>query len=77
MIIIDTDHVNVLQLPNARASILAANMNASQDQDFATTVITIEEKMRGWLALIHRSRDVQRQLPAYERLIELITFYSR
>ena len=54
MIILDTDHVNVLQSEELVASTLVANMARSTDEDFATTAITIEEQMRGWLALIHR-----------------------
>jgi hypothetical protein len=33
---------------------LTTRLHASADQDIAMTVITIEEQMRGWLALIHR-----------------------
>jgi hypothetical protein len=57
VILLDTDHINVLQSREPRAVTLMANMAASADQDFATTVITIEEQMRGWLAVIHRSTD--------------------
>jgi tRNA(fMet)-specific endonuclease VapC len=52
-------------------------MAASGDQDFATTAITIEEQMRGWLALIHRLNDVDLQIPAYERLVGLFDFFGR
>ena len=78
MIVLDTDHVVVLKYPESpRHAALMANMNASPDQDFATTAITIEEQMRGWLALIRRSGDVHKQIPAYERLVELFDFFSR
>ena len=30
--------------------------------------MNVEEVLRGWLAVIHRLRDVHRQLPAYARL---------
>lgn len=33
--------------------------------------------MRGWLALIHRLNDVDRQIPVYERLIGLFDFFGR
>jgi tRNA(fMet)-specific endonuclease VapC len=77
VIILDTDHVNVLQTPGQTRVPLTANMGGSLDQDFATSVITIEEQMRGWLALIHRLRDVDRQLPAYDRLVALFSFFAR
>jgi tRNA(fMet)-specific endonuclease VapC len=78
VIILDTDHVVVLKYPgNPRHTLLLANMNASTDQDFATSAVTIEEQMRGWLGLIHRSADVHEQVTPYERLVELFDFFSR
>jgi tRNA(fMet)-specific endonuclease VapC len=77
VILLDTDHINVLQSLGPQAAALRANMAGSVDQAFATTAITIEEQMRGWLALIHRYSDVQRQVPAYERLVDLFDFFSR
>jgi tRNA(fMet)-specific endonuclease VapC len=77
VILLDTDHINVLQSQGPRAAALAGNMAASADQNFATTAITIEEQMRGWLALIHRLNDVDRQIPIYERLVGLFDFFGR
>jgi tRNA(fMet)-specific endonuclease VapC len=77
MILLDTDHVNVLQSRGGQFAALAANMAASADQDFATTAVTVEEQMRGWLALIHRTNDVHAQIPAYQRLIGLFDFFAR
>ena len=45
--------------------------------DFGVTAITLEEQMLGWLALIHRLNDVQKQIPAYERLVGLFDFFAR
>src|SRR5712691_7322326 len=36
----------------------ANRLITSEDQDIATTVITAEEQMQGWLAWINRSDDV-------------------
>jgi tRNA(fMet)-specific endonuclease VapC len=77
VILLDTDHINVLQSMALQVTALRANMTASADQDFATTAITIEEQMRGWLALIHRSSDVHLQIPAYDRLVGLFDFFGR
>jgi len=38
------------------------------DDEIACTIVSVEEVLRGWLAVIHRYRDVHRQLPAYLRL---------
>ena len=78
MILLDTDHVNVLKYPGRPQFVTFMNkMNASADQDFATTIITVEEQMRGWLALIHRWDDAHRQVTAYRELLRLFDFFSR
>ena len=78
MILLDTDHVNVLKYPeHPRFASLTTQLNTSDDQDIATTVITVEEQMRGWLAWINRSDDVHRQVPAYQELLRLFVFFSR
>ena len=66
MILLDTDHINVLKYPeHPRFASLTTQLNMSADQDIATTVITLEEQMRGWLAWMSRAQDVRRQVPAY------------
>ncbi len=77
MILLDTDHVNILQSRGAHAAMLVGRMSASHDTDFGVTAITLEEQMRGWLALIHRLNNVQKQIPAYERLVDLFDFFAR
>ena len=77
MILVDTDHINVLQSEGVPANLLNARMAASVDQEFTVAAVTIEEQLRGWLALIHRSNDVEKQIPAYERLVSLFDFFER
>jgi tRNA(fMet)-specific endonuclease VapC len=78
VIILDTDHVNELQNTQGRLyQVLTTRMAASADQDFATTVVTIEEQMRGWLALINRTNDVSGQVSSYDRLNDVVTYFSR
>jgi tRNA(fMet)-specific endonuclease VapC len=77
VILLDTDHINALQYEGTRAEALLSSVRRSSDQDFATTIITVEEQMRGWLALIHQSSVAHSQIPAYERLLAMIAFFSR
>jgi tRNA(fMet)-specific endonuclease VapC len=51
-------------------------MYASADQDFATTVIAVEEQMRGWLAVINRVDNMYRQVLAYQELLRLFAFFA-
>jgi tRNA(fMet)-specific endonuclease VapC len=77
VIILDTDHISVLQDTQDTAhATLVANIAASADQDLATTVVTVEEQMRGWLALVSRSTDVAKHVLPYERLIGIVQFFS-
>ena len=78
MIVLDTDHVNVLKYPeHPRFASLTTQLNTSADQDIATTVITLEEQMRGWLAWMNRAQDVRCQVPAYQELLRLCDFFTR
>lgn len=75
VILLDTDHISILQDQlTTEHSTLMGNMAASADQDFVTTVVTIEEQMRNWLALINRSSDVAKHVQPYDRLSEMVEF---
>lgn len=77
MIILDTDHFTVLRYSDdSRYAILTQRLLASEDQRIVTTVITVEEQMRGWLAEINRWRDIRRQRSAYDRLAMLVEFLN-
>lgn len=77
MILLDTDHLSVVGFPgHSRYARLAGRLRASSE-DFATTVVSAEEQMRGWLAEINRQRRGHDQIPAYERLADLIEFLSQ
>lgn len=77
MIILDTDHFNVLQIGKGSAcDVLAARLDSSTDQYFSTTVITFEEHMRGWLAGIRRARDIADEIKPYDQLIKLVRFFQ-
>jgi tRNA(fMet)-specific endonuclease VapC len=75
MILLDTDHLTVLAFSRSEQHTrLKGRMAASNDQDFATTIVNAEEQMRGWLAGINRLRKVHQQTPAYKHLLELLGF---
>jgi tRNA(fMet)-specific endonuclease VapC len=75
MILLDTDHFSVLGFPTSTGrELLTARMRASPDQQFAVTIVTVEEQMRGWLAAVNRQREVRKQLPAYDRMLALLKF---
>jgi predicted nucleic acid-binding protein len=69
MILLDTDHFSVfLDERDLRHPRLNARLQATADT-VACSIVSVEEILRGWLAVIHRLREVHRQLPAYVRLL--------
>ena len=76
MILLDTDHFSVFtDERDARHEMLNERMAAAQDE-IVCTIVSVEEVLRGWLAVIHRLRDVHRQIPAYLRLQKLFNVLS-
>ena len=77
MILLDSDHVTVLRyVESAAYASLTGRLQDSGDRDIATTIISIEEEMRGWLGLVSRTREARKQVAAYRRLGELFDFYA-
>jgi tRNA(fMet)-specific endonuclease VapC len=77
MILLDTDHLSLLQDREAPGSLtFQARLASFPSDEVVTTVITMEEQMRGWFALIHRITDTQRQVAYYERLLGLVAFFT-
>src|SRR5947209_13974336 len=77
MILLDTDHLSVLKYEeHPRCRTLRERMTASEDPFFATTIISAEEQMRGWLAKIHAAKDSAEQVAWYDQLAWLIEFLA-
>jgi tRNA(fMet)-specific endonuclease VapC len=76
MIRLDTDHLSVFtDERDPRHGLLNSRMEAAAEQ-VGCTIVNVEEVLRGWLAIIHRLRDVHRQVPAYVRLGQLFNVLS-
>jgi tRNA(fMet)-specific endonuclease VapC len=76
MLILDTDHLVEYQKgTSAEARRLKGRLDHAAEP-FATTIISVEEIMRGWLAAIRRIRDVRAQIGAYVRLRQLFRFFA-
>ncbi len=78
MIVLDTDHITLVQRQdNALGESLRQQLRSSPDDDMRVTAISLEEQMRGWLAAIRRQRSVHDQVPYYKRLEEVAQFFAR
>jgi len=76
VIVLDTDHLSVAvderdrRYPSLRAKMLA------EDNAIGTTIVSVEELLRGWLVHIHGQHAAHRQISAYERLADLFDVLS-
>ena len=76
MLVLDTNHVSELGYGTPTGLRLRDRLLHSGEET-ATTIITVEEQLRGWLAEIHRLSDPRRQIPPYRRLQERVDFFAR
>ena len=75
MLVLDTNHVSELGYATAAGLRLRERLLAAAE-DTATTIVSVEEQLRGWLAEIHRLGSPHQQIPAYRRLQERIQFFA-
>ena len=75
MYILDTDHLGEYQKGTSPASQRLIRRLDAATEPVATTIITVEEIMRGWMAAIRRENP-QRQKRAYDRLANLFRFFA-
>ena len=78
MILLDTDHTTYLKYPNSeRGRRLIGKMNAvSETEVIGVAIVTVEERMRGWLAVIAKEKSALRQVLGYRELALLFEFYQ-
>jgi tRNA(fMet)-specific endonuclease VapC len=69
MIILDTDVLSVLEWSSSspKAKHLAERLDGCGEA-VVTTIVCVEEQMRGWLASLSRKRTLKDQVEAYRRL---------
>jgi tRNA(fMet)-specific endonuclease VapC len=78
MIILDTDCLSLFDRERyLETSVLRENLARFSPDDIFTTIITFEEQMRGWLALLARCRNVEEQVPAYQRLHRFLNNFRK
>jgi tRNA(fMet)-specific endonuclease VapC len=75
MILLDSDHLTVLKYRGSERYIrLTERLQAAADDAVGTTIVNVEEQMRGWLASLAKERAVPRQVGAYRELAMLFDF---
>ena len=78
MILLDTDHTTFLKYPDSeRGRRLIDRLDAVSALDvIGVAIVTVEERMRGWLAVIAKEKLVMRQVVGYRELTLLFEFYK-
>jgi tRNA(fMet)-specific endonuclease VapC len=76
MIVLDTDHLSVLQQNSELCARLLDRIDASADRELATTIITCEEQLRGRLAGIRQRKTVFDEVSAYAQFAGVLRFYT-
>jgi tRNA(fMet)-specific endonuclease VapC len=76
MLLLDTDHLVEYQKGTSAQSRRMKDRLDRIDEPFGTTIITVEEIMRGWMAAVHRVRDPRGQIRAYANLRRLFRFFA-
>ena len=78
MILLDTDHISILQHAASEVAEALQERLAHQSYgDVGTTAITLEEQSRSWLGLINRYADVRRQVTYYDRFVASFRFFAK
>ena len=72
MFVLDTDHVSLFQRNDPHVS---ARVLATQPQELATTVITVEEQLRGRLDRVRRARSDEEVVRAYRNLLATSLYF--
>ena len=68
MLILDTDHISILDQNTMAAFNLGRRLAAVPPEEVTVTIISYEEQMRGWLAYVAQANTPTRQIDAYQKL---------
>lgn len=75
MYILDTDHLSVLERKGDTAQRLLLRMRIVDPAQIATTIISYEEQVRGWLSYIAKAQTEDKQVEAYKQLKNQLNNY--
>lgn len=75
MLVLDTNHLTELGYRRRSSNRLMARLERS-GQPAVTTIVSVEEQLRGWLARIAKLHDPHAQVGAYTELGERVNFLA-
>jgi tRNA(fMet)-specific endonuclease VapC len=72
MFILDTDHISLFQRNHPHVS---ARVLATPPLELATTIVTVEEQLRGRLERVRRARTDEEIVRAYQNLLATVLYF--
>jgi tRNA(fMet)-specific endonuclease VapC len=75
MYILDTDHLSVIDRGGEQAKGLLQRLASIDPTQVATSIISYEEQMRGWLSYIAKAQTLEKQVEAC--IIPVVEFDDR
>jgi tRNA(fMet)-specific endonuclease VapC len=76
VIVLDTDHLSVVIDRRAAQHVALVAKLSGSGTPLATSIVSVEEQCRGWLAQINRVPEVRQQVSAYDHLGKLFEFLN-
>ena len=76
MLVLDTDHLVEYQKGTSTEAHRLKERLDRASEPYATTIVTVEEIMRGWMAAVRRITDPRRQINGYLKLRQLFHFFA-
>lgn len=78
MHVLDTDLFSLTDRTTSHESQrLLFRLSSLPEKELATTIITFEEQMRGWLSWLAQARSLDQQVERYLRLNRMVKSYRR
>jgi tRNA(fMet)-specific endonuclease VapC len=71
--VLDTDHISLDQHAHP---VVSARINAHAPEEIAVSVISLEEQVRGWLAVLRAAKTSTARCQAYIRLRMTIEYFA-
>jgi tRNA(fMet)-specific endonuclease VapC len=73
--VFDTDILSIVQLEAGPAFEAIETRMLALGETFYTSIVRVEEQMRGWLAAVAKARTVEAEVSAYRRLLRMIEYF--
>lgn len=75
MLVLDTDHISLLAAPS-RLGVSLLDRLEQAEEFIATTAVTLEESLQGWMLAIHKSKASGETIYAYQQLVAAVDFFA-